>query len=154
LLTGELIVASDTHTTMARAGLSDPASAAQILSKLATAPRSAFNNTKGVARLGRGFYAIRDPHQTITIGIAGKQLLVGKASVAQLQTFAAAPTAPAVGAQGSIAFRVALTRLLHLALNRSTPKVAQMILSSLGDITGWAAAAPSGVTGSASLAIH
>jgi Protein of unknown function (DUF3352) len=154
LLTGELIVASDTHTTMGRAALSDPASATQILSELVTAPRSAFNNTKSIARLSGGFYAIKDPHQTINIGIVGNQLVLGKASVAQLRAFAATPTVPATGAQGSVAFRVALVQLLHLALRQAPPKVAQTILSSLGDITGWVAAAPSGITGSASLAVR
>jgi hypothetical protein len=154
LLRGELIVASDTHTTIARAGVSNPASAASILSKLVSAPRRAFSNTTAVARLGGGFYAIKHPGTTITIGIASNQLVVGKASVSQLRAFAAAPTAPAAGAQGSIAFRVAPVDLLHLVMRTAPPKLAQTILSSLGDVTGWVSATPSALVGSASLAVR
>lgn len=154
LLTGELILSSDTHTTMARAAVNDPASAASILSKLVRAPHGLLNSTSSVARRGSGFYAIKSPSETITLGVVGNQMVVGKASVAQLRSFASAPTSPAVGARGSVAFRVSLSQLLHLAMSSSVPKVAEQILSSLGDVNGEVSAAPSGITGSASLAIH
>ncbi len=154
LLTGNLIVASDTHTTVARAGLSDPSAASRILAKLATAPHSAFNTTDRIHRLGGGFYAVQSPKETITLGVVGNQLVVGKATVAALRSFATAPATPATGARGSIAFRVGLASLIHLAMHTAPSGIAQTILSSLGDITGSVASSTSGITGTASLAIH
>ena len=154
LLTGDLIIATDTHTTMGRAAVSDGAAASSDLTKLVSAPRSVFNATTHVVNLGSGFYALKQPKQTITIGVVGNELVVGKASLAQLQAFAAAPSSPASGAQGALAFRIGLVELLHLALTQSLPQIAVGVLNSLGDITGWAAASPTGVTGSATLAVH
>jgi Protein of unknown function (DUF3352) len=153
LLTGDLIIASDTHTTMGRAAVSNSAAAAQTLSKLAAAPHTVFGKATRVTSLRGGFYAITEPRQTITIGVTGGQFVVGKATPAELRAFAAAPTTPAARAHGTVAFRVALTDLLHLALRQTTPPVVQTILNSLGDITGWAAASPSGISGSATLAL-
>ena len=153
LLTGDLIVASDTHTTMGRAGVSDPAAAASTLSKLASAPRSVFNKATSIAHLGGGFYAVHEPGQTITLGVVGNQLVVGKATAAQLRSFASAPTTPASGAHGAVAFRIAIVDLLHLTLKQAPPQIVQTILNSLGDLTGWSAASPSGITGSATLAV-
>jgi hypothetical protein len=153
LLTGDLIVASDTRTTMGRAAVSDPAAAASTLTKLATAPRSVFNNATSITHLGGGFYAIHEPGQTITVGVVGSQLVVGKATPAQLRSFATAPTTPAAGAHGAVAFRIALIDLLHITLKQAPPQIVQMILKSLGDITGYNAASPSGIIGSATLAI-
>jgi Protein of unknown function (DUF3352) len=152
LLTGDLIIASDTHTTMGRAAVSDPATAASVLAKLATAPRSVFSKTTSVTRLGGGFYALKEPTQTIVVGVAGSELVVGKATPAQLRAFAAAPASPAAGAQGTVAFRVALVDLLHIALKQAPSRIEQTILTSLGDITGWSSASTSGITGSATLA--
>lgn len=153
LLTGDLIIASDTHTWMGRAMVSDPAAAAQALAKIAGAPRTFFNRATRASSLGGGFYAIKEPQSVLTIGLVGNQLVAGKATVSQLRGFATAPTAPAAGAQGSVAFSVALTELLHIAIKGTPPQIVQTILNSLGDITGWAAASPSGLTGSATLAL-
>jgi hypothetical protein len=152
LLTGDLIVASNTHATMGRAAVSDPTAAAQTLSKLAGAPRSVFSKATRVSSLGGGFYAITESKQTITVGVTSGQLVVGNASPAQLRAFATAATGPA-GAKGAVAFRVALPGLLRLALRQTTPQAVQPILNALGDITGWAASSPSGITGSATLAL-
>jgi hypothetical protein len=154
LLTGELIIGSDTHTTMARAQVRSASEAAADLAKLARNPRGVFPNAASVTSLPGGFYAIREHGSTITAGVVGSQLVVGKASVAQLRAFAAAPTAPAAGAQGSVAFRIALAELLRIALKTAPPQIVSGILHSLGDITGWVSASPSGITGSATLAVQ
>jgi Protein of unknown function (DUF3352) len=154
LATGSLMISSNTHATMGRVGLSNPAAAASALSKLMAQPRSVFNAASGVHRLGGGFYSIREAHQTITVGVVGSQLLVGKATPAQLRSFAAAPTAQATGAKGSVAFQIALIQLLKITLKNTLPSEAQGALAALGNITGWAAASPSALTGSATLAIH
>jgi hypothetical protein len=154
LATGSLMISSDTRATMGRVGLSNPAAAASALSKLMTQPHSVFDKSTSVHRLGGGFYAINESHQTITVGVVGSQLLVGKATPAQLRSFAAAPAAQAAGAQGSVAFQIALIQLLKITLKNALPKEAQGALGALGDITGWAAATPSALTGSATLAVH
>jgi Protein of unknown function (DUF3352) len=154
LATGSLMISSNTRATMGRVGLSNPTAAASALSKLMTQPHSVFDKSTSVRRLGGGFYAINESHQTITVGVVGSQLLVGKATPAQLRSFAAAPTAQAAGAQGSVAFQIALIQLLKVTLKNALPKEAQGALGALGDITGWADASPSALTGSATLAVH
>jgi Protein of unknown function (DUF3352) len=155
LATGSLIIASDTHLTAGRAEVSDPSAAASTLSKLVTLPSALLGKATRVSKLGGGFYAIKEKRSTtIDIGIVGNQLVAGKATPAQLRAFAAAPTAPAAGAQGSLVFRVGLAQLLALAIKHAPSKVASTILSSLGDVTGWTAASPSALTGSATLAVH
>ncbi len=154
LLTGSLIVASDTHTTMARAEVSDPSTASSDLAKLAGAPKDVFSKATSIKSLGGGFYEVRESGTTLTIGVVGNQLVIGKASTSQLRSFAASPTTPAAGAQGSVAFRVALVDLLQLGLKQGTPKIAQSILSSLGDITGWMSSTSSATSGSATLGVR
>ena len=153
LLTGDLIVESDTHTTMGRAAVSDPTAAAHALSDLATAPKSLFTKATSIAPVGGGLYVIKEPGTTITVGLIGNQLVAGKASSAQLRAFAAAPTTPAPGANGSVAFRIGLIDLLKLTLKTAPSSTEQMILAALGDVTGWSAASPSGLTGSATLGV-
>jgi hypothetical protein len=153
LLTGDLDIDSDTHTTVGRATVSNPVAMAQTLSKLAHAPSGVFKHGVSFAGLGGGFYAIREPKVTINVGVVGNQLVAGRATAAQLRAFARAPTAPAAGAPGSVSFRIGLLDLLKLTLRRAPPVVVQTILNSVGDITGSAAASPSALTGSASIAI-
>ena len=76
------------------------------------------------------------------------------ATPAQLSAFATAPATPAPGAQGSVAFKVALPSLLQLALKQAPNKTVQTLLTSLGDITGWLQASTSALTGSATLAVR
>jgi Protein of unknown function (DUF3352) len=156
LATGSLIIASNTHSTMGRVGVSNPSAAASTLSKLMTLPRAVFARATHVTRLDGGFYAIRESGQTITVGVVGSQLLLGKATPAQLRGFAAAPASPAPGAQGSLAFRIALAELVDLGLRHFPGQVgiAQNIFRSLGDITGSTAASPAGITGRATLAVR
>jgi hypothetical protein len=58
LATGSLIIASNTHTTMGRLGVSNPGAAASTLSKLMTQPRSVF--AKGDARQPTQWRLLRD----------------------------------------------------------------------------------------------
>jgi hypothetical protein len=152
-LTGNLIISSDTHTTMGRAAVANASQVSQIVTKLATQPGAFFAHPTKAKSLGGGFYSVKDGKTTLTIGVAGGELLVGKASVAQLRAFASQPATPAAGAQGSVAFRVALLPLLHLTLKKAPPQIAQVILSALGDISGWTQASPSALTGNATLAV-
>jgi hypothetical protein len=153
LLTGDLDIDSDTHTTVGRATVSDPSEMAQALSKLAHASSGVFKRGASMAGVGGGFYAIREPAVTITVGVVGNQLVAGRATVAQLRSFATAPTTAAAGAQGSVAFRIGLLDLLKLTLTQAPPAIVQTLLNSIGDITGSAAASPSALTGSASVAV-
>ena len=154
LLTGDLIVASDTHTTMGRAGVSDPAAAASTLSKLASAPRSVFNKATSITHLGGGFYAVHESGQTITLG-SRRQSACRRQGDRRTTALVRQCThhARVAGAHGAVAFRIALVDLLHLTLKQAPPQIVQTILNSLGDITGWTAATPSGITGSATLAV-
>jgi hypothetical protein len=154
LATGSLIVSSDTHTTLARVGVSNPAAASRTLAKLLSQPRSVLDSATSATRLPGGFYVIHESRQAITVGVAHGQLLVGKASPGQLRAFASLPATPLPGAQGSVAFRIGLSQLLRVALKQAPPEVAQSILTSLGDITGWVSATPTALTGTASLAVR
>jgi hypothetical protein len=153
LLTGDLIVSSDAHTTMVRAAVSDASAAANNLSKLATDPVGFTDTPSKISRLGGGFYSIKEPKLTLTIGVLGDQLVAGRASAADLRSFAGAPTTPAAGAQGAVAFRVALVPLLQAVLKKAPPKIVQSVLASLGDVTGWIASSPRELTGVATLAV-
>jgi hypothetical protein len=152
LLTGDLILNSDTHTTVARIGVSNGPEAASDLAKIAHAPTSLFSPRSRMQSLGSGFYAIHQRTKQITIGVSGNQLLVGKATVAQLQAFATAPTTPASFAHGSLAFQIQLVNLLHLLKHPPSP-IVTTLLGQLGNITGWSAASPGALTGSTTLAI-
>ncbi len=158
LLTGSLIVESDTHTTIGRVTVSNPSAAANVLAKLAGAPHGLFKNGTKISKLGGGFYVIKEPKTTLTVGVAGNQLVLGKATVAQDRAFAAAPTTPASFAHGSVAFQLSLVDLLRSKLSSAgggeASQIIQLLLSHLGNLTGWAAASPSALTGSATLAIH
>lgn len=151
LLTGDMSVASNTQITAVRAAVSNPAKVAQTLAKIAHAPRSIIH--KPVVPVGGGFYAIDEGTFTLTLGVAGNQLLVGRATPAQLRAFAAAKTNPVAGAQGSVAFRIGLIELVELALHQAPPTIVQPILSSIGDLTGSVAATPDALTGHATLAV-
>jgi Protein of unknown function (DUF3352) len=154
LLAGDLIVASDTNTTMGRVQVSDPAAAASNVSKLLSTPQSVFSKRTKASKAGGGFYKVTEAKgTTFLVGVVGNELVVGKATPAQLRTFAVAPTTSAPGTQGTVAFRVALVELLRLTLGGSMPSSIAPIISSLGDVTGWMSSSPSGVTGRATLAV-
>jgi hypothetical protein len=151
LFTGDLIIDSDTHSTIGRVALSDPGAAKDALAKLASQPRAVFRTATTVTREPGGFYALKRPSGTITIGVVGDQLVVGQASPARLRAFATAPTTPAVGAKGALAFRIALADVVHLASKHPPSGLEGTIVRMLGDLTGWSAATPGAVTGSATM---
>jgi hypothetical protein len=154
LLTGDLVIESDTHTTIGRAQVSNPSAAAQTLTKLLHAPAGVFKHGATFTRAGGGFYAIHNNGVIIHVGVVGSQLVAGTTTPAALKAYAAAPASTVAGAQGSVAFRISLLQLLKLTLHQAPPAYVQSILNSLGDITGWASASPGALTGSASLAIR
>ena len=153
LLTGDLIIASDTHNTMGRVTVSDPTAAANVLNKL-SALRGVFktNSLKRVA----GGWRYGTAHSALPVVLVGNQLVIGKAPLARLKAFATAPTTPATGAQGTVAFRISLTELISLALHSSasTSQVARSVLSQLTDLTGSTSASADGVTGNATLGVR
>ncbi len=106
--------------------------------------------------MSRRRLAVRDRPQHAPVVLVGNQLVLGKAPVAQLKAFGTAPTTPATGAQGTIAFRISLTELISLALrsSASTSQVARSVLSQVTDLTGSASASTSGITGDATLGVR
>ena len=156
LATGDLIIDSDTHTTIGRVQVSDPAAAKTTMAKLATHPTALSRTPPTIKRLPGGFYAIKSPHsKAITVGVVGNQLVVGQATPAQLRSFAVAPPVPATGAQGAVAFKIALADVVRLASKRRLTGVAATVVNMFGDLTGWAAAStsPSQLTGNATLTV-
>jgi len=147
-LTGELNLESDTHTTIARAQVSDPATVQADLAKLVKA-----RTAKGarVTSLGGGLYRVRSDSSDLTLGVINGQLVLGKATPAQLRAFAAAPAGTASAGSGSITFRIGLASLLQTTLKRAPSPVAMQLLSMLGDITGSAVANTDGLTGTISM---
>jgi hypothetical protein len=155
LLTGDLIVETNLKTTMGRAEVSDPASAARQLTKLPQVVRDIIHTAKGIRRLPDGFYAITEAHgKTFDLGLVGNEFVAGLATPAQLKGFAAAPATSVPGAQGSVAVRVTLLELLRLALKKAPTALVQSVLSTLGDVTGSASATPGALTGHVTLGVR
>jgi hypothetical protein len=153
LLTGNSVIESDTKATMARADVSDRASAAR---QLATLPQTASDifRAKSVTKQPGGFYTIKEPHgASITLGLVGDQFVAGMATPAQLRAFATAPTTPVHNAQGSIAFRVGVLDLLRIVLKGSPGAIVQTLLSNLGNIAGSVGGSTSALTGSLALGV-
>jgi len=155
LLTGNLIIESDTKTTMARVGVTDPASAAKQLAALPRVVGDIFDTSTGLSRLAGGFYAVKEGKgKAIDLGLVGNQFVAGVATPAQLRAFAAAPTTAAPGAQGAVAFRISLLELLKVALGSSpATSLVQSLFSTLGDLTGSASATTSALIGNLSLGV-
>jgi len=152
LLTGNMVIASDTRTTMGRADVSNPVSAAKQLAVLGPLA-SYLGAPHGVTRVSGGFYSIKESGgKTLNLGLVGSQFVAGLATPAQLRAFAAAPSTPA-GTQGSVAFRISLLDLLQIATKSPSSAIIQSVLSNLGDITGSASATTGALTGSLSLAV-
>jgi hypothetical protein len=154
LATGDLIIDSDTHTTIGRVQVSDPAAARTTMAKLAAHPAALSQKPPAIKRLPTGFYAIKSPHsKAVTVGLVGNQLVAGQATPAQLRSFAKAPPVPATGAQGAVAFKIALADVVRLASKRPLAGIGATVVKMLGDLTGWAAASPSQLTGNATLTV-
>ncbi|MGZ4350498.1 MAG: DUF3352 domain-containing protein [Solirubrobacteraceae bacterium] len=150
MLTGDLNVESDTRTTIARAQVSDPAAARSMLAGLVKAKAA-----KGarVTALGGGLYAVRSHTTTLTVGVIGGQLVVGRATPAQLRAFAEPPAGTASGGAGSVNFRIALPDLLRLTLKHAPSPMAQQLLGMLGVITGSAQADTDGLSGTVTIPV-
>ncbi len=124
---GDLVVDSDTHTTLLRAGVADPAVVAKLLNKAGRRPTADSGSTK-VHPLGGGFYHLTESGRDGLLALIGNQLVFGLAPKggqlrpATLRAFAAAPGTPLPGASGAFSFRLSLPQLLALTgAGRRTP---------------------------------
>jgi hypothetical protein len=154
-LTGDAIVETDGHTTMARAQLGDPASAKSTLAKLTGQPQLTFAPKDRLLHAAGGFYTLATGKpRPITVGVAGDQLVVGNGSRSQLVAFAGQPATPAYGMQGAAVFRIDLPALLAWALKRPIPSSARTVLGLLGPITGSSAETANALTGTATLTLR
>jgi hypothetical protein len=154
LFTGDLIIDSNTRQTIGRVQLSDPAAAKSALAKLASHPDDVFTTPTTVTREGGGFYALKERPKAVSVGIVGDQLVAGQASPSQLRAFATAPTQPATGAVGALAFRIALADVVRLESKRAPSAIESQVLKLLGDFTGSSEATPSGLSGSATVTVN
>jgi len=155
---GKLEVDYSPAGVMARADVRDPAAAARTLAKLGTSAGQVVRHAKQVSPAGNGFYVTKDGTKTVTFGLVGNHFVVGTVPPAALTAFAGAPTSPVAGAQGPVAFRVALGPIISLAMAggnssaASNPAV-QAVLGMFSDATGWAANDPSGLHGALSVGV-
>jgi Protein of unknown function (DUF3352) len=154
MLSGTLEVSSNTKTTIARVGVSNPSAVDAMIQKLIRTPSLAFSKATRIRPLGGGLYDIhKSSGSDLTMGVVADQLLLGKATPAQMRAFARAPSTNVPGAVGAIAFRIGLLDLLHLTLKRAPSPVAQQLLERLGDLTGSVSATARGLDGTAKLAL-
>jgi hypothetical protein len=157
-LTGDLTVDSDSRTTLARVDVSDPATVSQILTKVASVP-NALGTHDRLRSLGSDRFSITSHGRTALLGVAdGKLVLVlpakgSSATPAALNDFASAATTTIPGTSGAVAFRIKLGQLLALVLKRAPSPIERGLLSLLGDFTGSMSATPSGLSGTATLAL-
>jgi hypothetical protein len=149
-------VESTGHGFILRVDVNDPAAAAQTLRKLGTSALDVFGTHPGshVTPGPSGFETVHSAHSPpILFGIVGSEFVAGTGTPAELRAFAAAPAAAATGAQGAVAFRIALPQLIQLAMHHPASATVREVLSALGDITGWASSSPSALNGNATLAV-
>ena len=157
-LTGDLTVDSDSRTTLVRVAVSDPATVSQILTKIASVP-NALGAHDQLKPLGSDRFSITSNGRTALLGVAdGKLVLVlpAKGSTATpgaLNDFASAPSTTIPGTSGAVAFRVKLDQLLALVLRQAPSPIERYALGLLGDFTGSMSATPSGLSGTATLAL-
>lgn len=144
--------------TIVRIDVVNPAAAARTLRRLGTSALDVLGTHPGAyVTPGPGsFETVHNRrHHPILFGLVGSEFVVGSATPAQLQAFAALPAVAATGAQGAAAFRISLPELISLFAGKSSSSsTTQAVLSALGDITGWVSSSTSALTGSATLAVR
>jgi hypothetical protein len=149
-LTGDVQVASDGTRTLARISVS-PTTVASW-EKLLAHPGDGTRSDP----LGGGFYGLRESGTTtLTAGSVGDELLLGKATPAQLMRFSHVASTPS-RSTGAVAFKISLSDLIKLALARAgnTNPLAAQLTSAFGALTGALQASPEALTGSATVQIH
>jgi hypothetical protein len=156
---GDLVVDSDTHTTLLRAGVTDPAQVAKVLNKAAAA--NGGGGPDKVRALGGGFYHLTESGREGLVALIGNQFVFGLApkggqlQPATLRAFASAPGAPIPGASGAFSFRLSLPQLLAItgAAAANPNPLAHEILGLLDDFSGSMTASAAALTGTATLAL-
>jgi hypothetical protein len=155
---GDLIIDSDTHTTLARAGIANPATVEAMLTKLGATNNGLGSNTR-LRPLGAGVFATSHGARQTLIAVIRDQLVIGEPptgghlSAASLRSFASAPSAPVPGASGAFSFRISLSQLITLMAKPTMSPIARQLLGLLGDFSGSMAATPAAVTGSATIGL-
>ena len=155
LISDNLVIGSDGHVVMARSEMADPAGALALVARLAHDPRSVSAGATAARSAGGGLYTFSGPNTTITLGVLGNKLVISKgASRAQLLTFATAPSAAATGALGAVAFRISVSQLLLGPGTGTVSKSRARASGTLGVLSGWLAATPKAISGSATLPLR
>jgi hypothetical protein len=158
-LSGDLIVNSDSRTTLARVKVSDPAAVSTMLTKLSSVPGT-FGNGARLERVGPATFSLVESGRRSLLGVVGSQLVLAvpaKRSVATpaaLRSFAFAPAAPLSGQSGAVVFRLHLDELIALLDKHPPSGAGRSLLALLGDLTGSVSATPAALTGNATLAIR
>jgi hypothetical protein len=153
-LTGNLEFESDEHAVLARVPV-DSSKVGEI-EKVLKDPSAGKIIDRGTTSspLGGGLYVIHstsDPTNPIVAGVVGSELVIGsKATAAQVRAYAKAPESKVSGS-GSVVFKVAVDKLLAIALRNNPNPVYKQIAAKLGDLSGSVQADPSALTGTATL---
>jgi hypothetical protein len=153
-LTGNLEFESDEHAVLARVAV-DSSKVADVTKVLKDPSAGKITDHGTTSRpLGGGLYVISqksDPTNPIVAGVIGNELVIGaKATAAQVRAYAKAPETKAVGS-GSVVYKVAVDKLLGLALANQPNPIIKQLASKLGDLTGSIQATTSALTGTATL---
>lgn len=157
-LNGDLIISSDSRTTLARVNVADPETVSADLTKLASVP-GVLPKGRTLTRIGPSTFSDVENGRKVLLGLVGSELVVevppkgAVASPATLKSFAAAPAAPVPGQTGAVSFRLKLPELITLVSKHPPSAMGRSLLALLGDLTGSVSATPAALTGTATLAI-